>query len=120
MPYLHQTWTRDWLLNGTGLEGARALTLTVRDGDNLATYDITTVADIVSTFPLTSNHVHLRLKPGKRWASGVDTAQIRVLNLGTGAGPVVPSHAVQWGEYQTARPPWAISVLPDPPASMPR
>jgi hypothetical protein len=91
MPYLHQTRTRDWLLNGTGLEGARALTLTVRDGDSSATYGITTVADIVSTFPLASDHIHLRLKPGKRWASVVDTAQIRVVNLDTGAGPVVPS-----------------------------
>ena len=120
MPYLHQTWTRDWLLNGTGLIGVKALTLMTTNENGVKPFDITTIADIISPFPLASNHLHLRLKPGKRWASGVDTAQIRVLNLDTGAGPVVPSHAVQWSEYQTARPPLVISVFPDPPASIPQ
>eukprot|EP01033_Poteriospumella_lacustris_P006843 gene6843-4929_t len=116
MPYLHQTWTRDWLLNGTGLEGARTLTLTVRDSDYSGPHDITTVADIVSTFPLASNHVHLRLKPGKRWAD-FDGAKITVVTLNTGAGPVIPSDDTFSGYYA---PPVSltVAVFADPPASM--
>lgn len=121
VPYLHQSWTRDWLLNGTGLIGVKALTLMTTNENGVKPFDITTIADIISPFPLASNHLHLRLKPGKRWASA-ENAQFVLATLDTGAGPADPSDAV-YGEtylypYQSYRQPVSISVFPDPPASM--
>eukprot|EP01033_Poteriospumella_lacustris_P017955 gene17955-12869_t len=121
VPYLHKSWTRDWLLNGTGLIGVKALTLLATSENGVKTFDITTIADIISPFPLASNHLHLRLKPGNRWTSA-DDIQVRLLSLDTGAGPVDPSDIV-WGTNnydppQIYRQPLSVSVFPDPPVSM--
>lgn len=102
-------------MNGTALIGVEALTLTATNSIGGSAFDITTIADIVSSFPLTSNHLHLRLKPGKRWAS-VDNAQLTLVTLDTGAGPVDPSDTILGADYlsKIIRLPLSVSVFPDP------